>query len=71
VDQVCNLINVEVNRILHGMVLDDIQKVDKALLDYFTHKTEKQEEIGVNVIKSVSEAVLLATASCYFKVDPS
>jgi enolase len=71
VEQVCSLINVEVNRILHSMVLDDIHKVDSALMDYFNHKTEKQEDIGVNVIKSVSEAVLLATASCYQKNDLS
>jgi enolase len=64
-DNVCNLINNEVNRILHGIVLDDISKVDSALLGYFDNKTGKQEEIGTNVIKSVSEAVVLATAACY------
>ena len=65
----CNLINNEVNRILHGIVLDDISKVDSALLGYYDNKVEKQEEIGTNVIKAVSEAVLLATAACFQKID--
>ena len=65
----CNLINNEVNRILHGIVLDDFSKVDAALIGYFDTKAEKHEDIGTNVIKAVSEAVLLATASCYQKID--
>ena len=68
-DSACNLINNEVNRILHGIVLDDFSKVDAALLGYFDTKSEKHEDIGANVVKAVSEAILLATASCYQKID--
>ncbi len=68
-EQACNLINNEVNRVLHGIVLDDISKIDSALLGYFDNKAEKQEEIGTNVIKAVSEAILLGTTACYQKLD--
>jgi enolase len=68
-ESACNLINNEVNRILHGIVLDDFSKVDAALLGYFDTKAEKHEDIGTNVVKAVSEAILLATASCYQKID--
>ena len=68
-EHACSLINNEINRILQGIVLDDIGKVDSALLGYYDNKVEKQEEIGTNVIKAVSEAILLATAACYHKAN--
>ena len=40
-ENACNLINNEVNRILHGIVLDDISKIDSALLGYFDTKVGK------------------------------
>jgi enolase len=64
-ENACNLINNEVNRVLHGIVLDDLSKIDSALLGYFDNKTSKGEDMGINVIKAVSEAVMLATAACY------
>ena len=65
VDQAIALINNDVNRVLKGIVIDDFSKIDNALAQYFTNKQSKEEEIGTNVIKVVSEALLLATASCY------
>lgn len=65
VDQAIALINNDVNRVLKGIVIDDFIKIDNALTQYFNTKQSKEEEIGTNVIKVVSEALLLATASCY------
>ena len=65
VDQAIALINNDVNRVLKGIVIGDFSKIDNALSQYFTTKQSKEEEIGTNVIKVVSEALILATASCY------
>jgi hypothetical protein len=46
-----------------------LSKVDSALLGYYDNKVEKSEDIGTNVIKAVSEAVFLATAACFQKID--
>ena len=59
------LINNDVNRVLNAMVIDDFAKVDAALTQYFAAKQAKEEDVGTNVIKVVSEALLLATAACY------
>ena len=64
-EQALILINNDINRVLKGIVIDDFSKVDAALNNYFTNKQSKEEEIGTNVIKVVSEALLLATATCY------
>lgn len=50
--------------------MDTIENVDKKLLKYYQRKSEEEGiEIGSNVIKAVSEAILFATATCYEKVD--
>ena len=66
-DQAIALINTDVNRVLKGVVINDISKVDGTLSQYFANKQSKEEEIGTNVVKVVSEALLLATACCYDK----
>lgn len=63
------IINIEINRILKGKVIESINVIDKLLLDFYQSKGEG--EIGTNVIKSVSEAVLFATASCFEKIKIS
>jgi len=62
------LINNQISKALKGTILDNIDKVDKILSDFYDKRVEAGEDIGTNVIKVVSEAIVLATASCYEKL---
>ena len=63
------MINVEINHLIKGTIIDSMTVIDKKLNEFYQRKQEEGVEIGTNVIKAVSEAVISATASCYEKVN--
>jgi hypothetical protein len=65
-DSACKIINNELSIALKGTLLNGMTEFDNKLADFFNKKHEHaHEEIGTNVTKALSEAVLFATASCY------
>lgn len=70
-ESACKLINGELNQALKGIVLENMTHVDKVLSEWYNTKVEESAEVGTNVVKAVSEAILLATASCYEMINVS
>ena len=66
-----DIINNDLNNLLSGKVYEGGQDylIDHLLMNYYSKKVEAGDTyIGLNVIKGVSEALLLAAASCFERI---
>jgi len=68
-DFACHLVNTEVNSLLDRKPLETLEDVEDLLAMFYRQKLDSQSQIGVNVIKACSEAILYGAAKCYEQVD--
>ncbi len=61
----CHMINAEINELLNGKVIQTMDIIDDILMMFYHKKVDNQQDIGINVIRVCSEAILMAASTCF------
>ncbi|CDW78142.1 ankyrin repeat family protein [Stylonychia lemnae] len=68
-EHACDIINNEISQHLHGKVIETMDEIDQQLHYFYQGKMDGHSDIGFNVIKACSEAILFAAASCFERIN--